>query len=324
MSRRTKVTSATAALILGAYLFSLAGCTKAPDRWGEGKSPMVLVSFPPLYCFTKAVAGDDARVVTLLAATGPHEHRANADDAQRAAGADLFLVNGLGLDDFVTNVAHNSGNKNIKIIKIAEVALQAKEGPRLPMGEHGHKHGKDDEDEKPGSVAWDPHAWLGIDQAILIVQQIAEALKAADPANQYVQKLQELQKYGKQKLAGKTNRKLIAMHESLGYFCKSFDLELIDSIMPRPGIEADLAKLAELQETCRQKDVRLIAVEPQYRQSKAAQKLQNALALKNHPMDVVEVDPMETAPTEQLKEHGGDYYLTTMRRNLDNIAAKMK
>ena len=36
------------------------------------------------------------------------------------------------------------------------------------------------------------------------------------------------------------------------------------------------------------------------------------------------VDPMETAPTEQLKEHGGDYYLTTMRRNLDNIAAKMK
>src|SRR5437762_11906257 len=136
MSRTIRIVCSVATCALAAYLLSLIGCSRSPDPWGEGKdkSLKVLVSFPPLYCFTKAVAGDDARVVTLLAATGPHEHRANADDAQLAAGADLFLVNGLGLDDFVTNVAHNSGNKNIKIIKIAEVALQAKEGPRLPMG----------------------------------------------------------------------------------------------------------------------------------------------------------------------------------------------
>src|SRR5262249_34501976 len=156
-------------------------------------------------------------------------------------------------------------------------------------GDGHHHHGE-----------WDPHAWLGIDQAILMVQQIAKTLKETDPGNasnydaraaKYVQKLQELQKYGKDKLAGKSNHKLVAMHEQLAYSCRSFDLELIDSIRPRPGIEADLPKLAELQEICRQKDVRLIAVEPQYRQSGAAEKLQAALKQKGHNIELVEVDP---------------------------------
>src|SRR5205823_11892200 len=198
MSRTTKVTSCLVCCALAVYLLSLIGCTPAPDPWREGKadSLKVLVTFPPLYCFTKGVAGDDARVVSLLSATGPHEHQANADDAQLAAGADLFLANGLGLDDFVGRVVKFSGNDRVPIVKIADAALPATEGPRLRLGEHGHEH-------EPGGHQhehkgeWDPHAWLGIDQAVLMVQEIAKTLKAADPANasgydaraaQYVQK----------------------------------------------------------------------------------------------------------------------------------------
>ena len=49
--------STVRALILAvAYLLSLVGCSRSPDPWGEGKSLKVLVSFPPLYCFTKGVA----------------------------------------------------------------------------------------------------------------------------------------------------------------------------------------------------------------------------------------------------------------------------
>src|SRR5437762_10692713 len=128
MSRTIRIVCSVATCALAAYLLSLIGCSRSPDPWGEGKdkSLKVLVSFPPLYCFTKGVAGDDARVVSLLSATGPHEHQANADDAQLAAGADLFLANGLGLDDFVSKVVKNSGNKNVQIVKVADAALPEK------------------------------------------------------------------------------------------------------------------------------------------------------------------------------------------------------
>src|SRR5204862_7467992 len=124
LSTTTKVASCRACCALAVYLRSLMGGPPARDPWREGNpaSPKVLVSFPPLYCFTKGVAGDDARVVSLLGATGPHEHQANADDAQLAAGADLFLANGLGLDDFVSKVVKNSGNKKVQIVKVADAA----------------------------------------------------------------------------------------------------------------------------------------------------------------------------------------------------------
>jgi len=38
----------------------------------------------------------------------------------------------------------------------------------------------------------------------------------------------------------------------------------------------------------------------------------------------VEVDPLETAPREQLDQHGAAYYFLVMRRNIDNLAAKMQ
>src|SRR5437762_7743417 len=119
MSRTIRIVCSVATCALAAYLLSLVGCSRSPDPWGEGKdkSLKVLVSCPPLYCCTKGVAGEEARVVSLLAPTGPHEHQANADDAQLAAGADLFLANGLGLDDFVGRVVTNSGNTKVKTIK---------------------------------------------------------------------------------------------------------------------------------------------------------------------------------------------------------------
>jgi len=56
-------------------------------------------------------------------------------------------------------------------------------------------------------------------------------------AGEYVQKLEELQKYGKDKLAASRTASSSRMHDSLGYFCRAYGLELVDSIMPQPGVE---------------------------------------------------------------------------------------
>jgi zinc transport system substrate-binding protein len=323
MTRFFRIASAVAASILAVFLLSQVGCHRATDPWKDvpGGATKVLVSFPPLYCFTKGVVGDDAKVLSLLVAVGPHEHQAGADDAQLAAGADLFLVNGLQLDDFVTTVAKASGNTKIKIVKIADTALDPKERIRMAQmpGHEGHGHG-----------IWDPHAWLGIEQAILMVQTIAATMKEADAAHakdydkraaQYVDKLKQLQADGKKMLAGKKNRKIIATHESLAYLCKSFDLELAGSIMPVAGVEAEGSQLAALEGLCEKYDIRVIAIEPQFKRDKA-EALQQAQQSKGRKMVIITIDPMETAVPDQLVD--GEYYLRTMRSNLENLAKNLE
>jgi ABC-type Zn uptake system ZnuABC Zn-binding protein ZnuA len=352
--------------LLGALSCSLAalvaltfgGCNKAKSPWADAKPGQlkVLVSFAPLYCFAAGVAGPDAFVQPLITNTGPHDHQPDNHDASLAAGADLFLVNGLGLDEYVTQIANRSGNKKIKIIEVGEDAVPEKD--RLRMGdhdEHGHdakeakkvqeakkEHDQDAKDAKKEQPAkkdhghehghehgeWDPHVWLGVDQAILIVNGIRDALKQADPkhaegyeqrAAEYVKKLKDLQAYAAKQLEGKTNRKLIASHESLGYFCKAFNLQLVDSIQPRAGVEADLPKLAELEKICKKEDVRVIAVEPQYPKG-AAKTLADELEKKGHKIEIIEIDPLETAPANELN---ADYYFVVMRKNIDALAKKL-
>jgi zinc transport system substrate-binding protein len=313
------------------------GCSKAKDPWADvkGGSVKVLVSFTPLYCFTTAVAGDDAKVQTLLDTNGPHGHQVSPSDVQLATGANLFLINGLGLDEFMTKIANASGNKGIKIVEVAEAFPEKK---RLRMGDADHDHAKGHEKEKDKAKTkehdhdygeWDPHAWLGIEQAILMVEAIRDSLKEADPnhaanydrrAAEYVEKLKSLQEEGKKLLADKKNRKLIAMHDSLGYFCKSFDLTMVDSIMPRPGVEADLKKLTELAEECKKENIRILAVEPQYNKDKA-KTLRDNLKSTNFDIAIVEIDPLETGPHGEL---GPDYYLKVMRTNLENLAKHMQ
>jgi ABC-type Zn uptake system ZnuABC Zn-binding protein ZnuA len=334
MTRKLRLVAGIAAIVTSAILLAQVGCSHAEDPWAkvEGGNLKVLVSFPPLYCFTKGVADKDAKVLSLLVGVGPHEHQATADDAMLASGADLFFVNGLGLDDFVTKVADISGNKKIKTFKIAELALPDKEGPRLKMhegdepGHEGHKH----------HGVWDPHVWLGIEQSIAMVNTIAAKLKEADAghaadydkrAAAYVEKLKQLHTDGNKMLEAKKRPgdkekiKIIATHESLDYFCESFGLELVGAVMPQPGVEPDPAKMQELESLCIAKHVHVIAVEPQY-DRKHAEALQRALKAKGHEFRIIEIDPLETAPPDQLT--GGDYYFKVMRRNLENLAKALQ
>jgi zinc transport system substrate-binding protein len=341
MKRTISIGGVTTACLLATWLALTGGCHKAEDPWAGAKPGQlkVLVSFAPLACFAEGVGGKDAIVKPLLTATGPHDHEPSAAEAHLAAGADLFLINGLELDEPMTAVAKNSRNDKLQIIEVAEVALP--DAMRLKMDDDDHKQDKKDEkkdaakqdhkhDHDHGHGEWDPHAWLGIEQAIRMVETIRDAFKKADSAHaegydrraaEYIEKLKQLQVEGKKLLEGKTNRKLIASHESLRYFCKSFDLDLVDSIQPRPGVEADGGKMAELVKACKEKDVKVIAFEPQYKKNNA-QTLADTMA-NTHKLEVsvIEIDPLETAPAADLN---ADYYFTVMRRNLETLAKHMK
>src|SRR4051794_23462449 len=107
-------------LLLGAG-FTLSGlsCRKGDDPWPSSGKKRVLASFPPLYCFAKNVAGDDADVRCLLTLQGPHDFAPTQTDVMVASKADLILVNGLGIDEWIATKLLRKTNK-ADVVEVAE------------------------------------------------------------------------------------------------------------------------------------------------------------------------------------------------------------
>jgi ABC-type Zn uptake system ZnuABC Zn-binding protein ZnuA len=308
--------------------FAGLGCSKAPgDGWDEaGGPPRVLVSFPALYCFTKTVAGDDAGVQCLMTGVGPHDFQPSGGDVRKFTRADLFLINGLELEphNLAEGMKLNSGNRKVPVVAIAEEVMKAHPDRRLKMAEHDHADG-----HQHHHGEFDPHVWLGIPEAVLMVRRIAEELKRIDPAHGsgyerraagYIQELEKLQADGKKALEGMKNRKIIATHESLAYFARCFGVEIAGAIQPRPGVEPDAATVARLTDLCRKEQVHVIAVEPQYLAG-AAEALAREVRARGVAVELVEVDPLETAPAAELD---AGYYVRRMKANLDNLAKHLR
>ena len=304
-----------------------AGCSTSPGEiWDSNKpGPKVMTSFVPIYCFAANVAGDDAQVACLLEGTGPHSYEATGRDSQRLQKADLFFINGLELDEgFAGKIKGSCGNPNLDMIELGEKLGKKDQLLKMKISEAhaGHGHGE-----------FDPHVWLGIPEAIAMVELIRDELIKKDAAHKdgytqcaadYIKTLKSVQEYGDKKLADKKDRNLISFHESLGYFARTFKLNIVDSLEPIAGTEPDGKRITELAKKCLdpKSPVRLIAVEPQYPQNTSASTLLRELRNKEvKDADLVVIDPIETVtPTERSK----DYYEKKMRENIDRLAEKMK
>ena len=328
--------------VLAIGLMSLVGCGGHEDPWKhvEGEGKHVLVSFPPLFCFAKNVTGDHAKVMTLLTTVGPHDYTPSAHDAVKVTHADIFIVNGMGLDTKLYKLANTSGNPEYRnnkekfLLEVASVFKPAEdkkahmEDPTattlIKFGHHGHEHG-DHAHHHHHDSEWDPHVWLGVSQAKVMVDEICKKLSDLDPDNAdhfkknaetYKARLdKEVQQYGEEKLKPFENRNLVSMHESLKYFARSFGLNVVDSIQAQPGVTADAKRIAKLIEDCKKAEVQVITVEPQYSDS-VAKELQKQLKGK---VRIALVDTMETVDAKDATD--ADYYITTMRKNIDNLAA---
>src|SRR5438046_2821281 len=65
----------------------------------------VLTSFLPFYCFAANVAGDAAEVENLLPpGVEPHDYQMTMRDRQKIGGANLIILNGLGIEAWLEPV----------------------------------------------------------------------------------------------------------------------------------------------------------------------------------------------------------------------------
>jgi ABC-type Zn uptake system ZnuABC Zn-binding protein ZnuA len=319
-----------------AVALTMPGCGRAVPDYdkdpNKDASLNVLASTPPLDCFVRNVAGRHARVLCLCTSTGPHQFEPGQRDIVNLRATDVFFLNGLELEVFkgkFTDAAHSMRAKIVDVgDKLPRTLLHG--GEKHAEGHH-HDHGEKghaDEDHHHHGE-FDPHIWLGVPQAEEMVRVIARSLSSVDAAHaddyerqskDYLKKLDELREHGKKALKDKKNKKIVAQHDSLGYFAETFGLTVVGSIQPQPGIEADRKRLANLAKVCRDEGVEVIAVEPQYSRA-AAETLQRELKAMDVTVRIVEIDPMETADAKDLDE---GYYVRVVKQNLDALAKHLQ
>src|SRR6266446_5138927 len=130
-----------------------AGGVRAQDRVN------VVTSFSILGDFVKNVGGERVSVTTLVGPDGDvHVYTPAPADAKKIADAKLVVINGLGLEGWLSRLVQSAGSKATMI-----TASQGITPRRL------------------GSDA-DPHAWQSVANARIYVANIRDALVAADPA----------------------------------------------------------------------------------------------------------------------------------------------
>lgn len=313
--------SAVAIGLVAGLLLTLASCEKKPTAvWPERPGPKVLTSFAPIQCFALNVAGDDAVVKTLMTTKGPHDlSEPTEHHLKLASKADVLFLNGLGIDDRLGEKIRTScGKSDLNLFALGSKLGEAD----LLEGECKHENHKAGE---PHHHPTDPHVWLGPDQAKKMVGMIRDELKRIDPAHAagydsraaaYIEKLDQLEKWGKELLASKKGTKILSHHDSLQYFTEAFGLRIAGFITSE-GIEPGNDRLKKIIADCQKYDCRIIAVEPQYPRNSAAATILAALQKAGINAEFVEVDPMETADEADLT---ADYYERKLRQNLQNLA----
>ncbi len=153
------------ALLLLAFAVAASGCAEraaADDSPRDDGRPVVLTTFTVLADMARVVAGDRLRVESVTKPGAEvHGYEPTPDDLRRAAGADLVLDNGLGLEawfeDFLAEVdaPHAVVSEGVQVI---------------PIGE----------DVAAGRA--NPHAWMSPVNATIYVRNIARAFERLDPA----------------------------------------------------------------------------------------------------------------------------------------------
>jgi zinc transport system substrate-binding protein len=311
-----------------AAAWSVGGCGSASDPWKDDPgSPRIVVTIAPLVSLVRGVAGDDPAIKCLCTTTGPHHYQTDTRDARVLMTADLFLAVGLRLDDsFADAMRAQARRPDLRYVKLGGKLPQKS---LMQMKHEHHHHGDDGHAHKHGK--WDPHVWLGIPEMILMAEAVRDQLsemnrEKADEyhanAEKYVEKLRKLHGDGKKMLEGKKVRRIVSFHEALGYFARSFDLEIAGVIESAPGDEAGAAHIREIVELCKDKEkpVGGITVEPQYPKTTSATIIQKALDGK---VPLIEIDPLETADAEELRKEGANWYEARMRKNLQSLASKL-
>ncbi len=282
-------------LLIGVIALLPTGCTtKVTDDSERIDEPIsVYTTLYVLEEFAKRIGGEEVQAVNLIpAGVNPHDYEPSARDITVVVESDIFIYNGAGMELWISNVLTNLRDTQVKTVNASE---------RVQLMKVNHsKH----------SSSYDPHTWLSPGNAILIAQEIRDALISIDPEsktyfNDNYQKLEQelidLDESFKDSLADLQNKEFYISHAAFGYLAEANGLiqHYISGYIAED--EPSLNELKQLSERIREQGIEYILVD-ETESTKIAEVLATELGL-----DTITIYTIGSLSPEQV-EAGLNYF----------------
>ncbi len=280
--------------------FTLTGC--GSDKKDDDNLKIV-TSFYPMYLdtinITRGVHGVEVVNLTPPQTGCLHDYQLTPEDMKILETADIFVVNGLGMENFLDKVIE--ARPDLKII-------DASDSPEIvPIMEDGVPN---------------PHVWLSVTYSIQQVKNILSKLSELDPeradkyrmhALEYVDELTTLRDEMHLSMDMLQNKDVVTFHEAFPYLASEFKLNVAAVVEREPGTEPTPQELAETIEKINALPVKIIFTEPQY-SPKAAETIARETGAQ-----IFELDPIVTG--EAKPENLLDYVDRMLSNTLTIIKA---
>ena len=316
----TAVGGALASLVL------VAGCTgsavsPSPSESTEAAADYTVIATTSVFAdLAQLAVGDTVTIETIIpAGVDVHTFEPSPADAQKLAGADLIVMNGLGLDEWALSLLEAAGKGEEDLLELAEGIDESNAWVYLEGEEHD-----EEESEEHGHGGTDPHIWLDPKGAAIYVERIAarvaaelperatEIESARDAGLAAIAALDEELRVGFAAVDASA-RKIVTFHDGFGYFARAYEIEIVGVAVEAPGQEPSAKEIAALIDAIKGAGVTSVFSEAQF-----PSKVLDQVAAETG------ATVLENLYSDALGDAPANSYLGAMRANAAAILASFK
>jgi len=277
------------------------------------KKMRILATTFPMYQIARNISqGDDGIEVELMipAEMGcPHDYALTPQDMHKLAHADVLIVNGLGMEEFL-GVPINKANPRLQIIDSSrgiDQILQYSGGEHDEAG-HGHRPSAHEHGANP-------HLFASPRMVALLAANIAKGLAGIHPAGAdryvanaraYGQRLNRLADEMAALGARLPNNRIVTQHGVFDYLARDMGLEVVAVVQAHPGQNPSAAEILDLVAAIKAQKAGALFTEPQYPEAVGTTIAREAGIV------AARLDPVASG----LEQAPLDYYEQAMRRNM--------
>lgn len=244
----------TAALGLAAILL-LSSCTQKQETRDEGIT--AVASFYPIYIIAENVIGD-AEGITLENMARPqtgclHNYQLSTGDMKKLSTADIFIINGGGMESFLDNALSLFPKLNIVDSSEGTASLEEEHDEHEEHKGHDGHEGHDHEENS--------HFWMLPENAVIQAENICSALCELSPENADIFK-ENTRRFAEEVTACETfdgdGIKACVFNEAFEYLSLSYGMDIVLCVEMDENETPSARELAEIIETVNNENISLL------------------------------------------------------------------
>lgn len=225
----------------------------------------IVTSFYPVYIATLNVVDgiEDVEVTNMTENSSGclHDYQLTAKDMRKLEHADVFIINGAGMETFMEAILETY--PNLTVIDTSR---------NVPLLE-GTIHEHEESETEHNHVQYNGHIWLNPDTYKMQIANIKHELMKLDTihadfyeknANKYIEKVEavgmELEALGE----SREREHIVIFHDSYAYLADKLNFHIVHQVIMEEDTSMSAGEIAEIMEEIKENNVSILLAEKQF------------------------------------------------------------